>query len=272
MATDTAAPVENLVRAVFGPEAAELRAAVDDQGDGRTLHGYFAVFNQWTEIKSHYEGHFLERIAPGAFAATLADRADKIKVLYDHGQDPTLGNKPLGPITALEEDRVGARYEVQLLDVPYNNEFIIPASRAGLLGASFRFGVTDEVWNDTPKRSAHNPDGISERTITGAHVLEFGPVTFPAYEGASASVRCGTDRFFDHLASDPRFVARFTERVGRGVVEKILAEMPDGQATQRSDDGAPPPAEQNTKDSADGQDDRWSPEARAARLAAITTP
>lgn len=113
---------------------------------------------------------------------------------------------------------------------------------------------------------------LPERTITGADVLEFGPVTFPAYEAASASVRCGTDRFLDSLTNDPRFVARFTERVGRTVIEKILADLPTGTADERRADGAPSPAEQNTEDSADGQDDRWSPEARAERLAALTTP
>ena len=40
-----------------------------------------------------------------------------------------------------------------------------------------------------PGRSSHNPEGIPERTVHQASVFEFGPVTFPAYEGATAGLR-----------------------------------------------------------------------------------
>lgn len=39
-----------------------------------------------------------------------------------------------------------------------------------------------------PRRSAHNPDVLEERTITEADVYEFSFVTFPQYEGATARV------------------------------------------------------------------------------------
>ena len=229
--TSTAAPVDNLVRALFGPESAELRAAADG-GDGGTLFGHFAVFNQWTEIDSMWEGNFLERLAPGAFAATLADPARQVKVLYDHGHDPQLGNKPLGAIRDIGEDRTGAFYEVDLLRdtsgtlVPYNRDFIVPAARAGLLGASFRFAVTHEDWDMSGDVTDDNPKGLDLRTITGVELFEFGPVTFPAYDAASASVRCGTDRWIDHFLNDPAFVARLRERVGPGVVDQIRTALP----------------------------------------------
>src|SRR4249920_61338 len=181
----TAAPVDNLVRALFGPESAELRAQTDE-GQGGTLFGHFAVFNKWTEINSMWEGNFLERIAPGAFADTISTRGDQINVLYDHGQDPQLGNKPLGPINVLKEDAKGAYYEVSLLRgadgelVPYNRDFIVPAAKAGLLGASFRFKVTEETWVDPEKASKTNPAKLPERTIDRVDLYEFGPVTFPA--------------------------------------------------------------------------------------------
>lgn len=44
-------------------------------------------------------------------------------------------------------------------------------------------------------RSDYNEAGLPERTITEARVLEFGPVSFPGYEGAVAGVRSLTDRF-----------------------------------------------------------------------------
>jgi hypothetical protein len=43
-----------------------LRSAAN--GGMPTLVGHFASFNEWTEIRSTVEGHFMERIAPGATA------------------------------------------------------------------------------------------------------------------------------------------------------------------------------------------------------------
>ncbi len=179
------APKDDLIRAVFQP-GLEMRA--DSEGGPKTLHGHFATFNSPTEINS-WEGCFIERLAPGAFSKTIRENRDNIKVLYDHGYDPQLGNKPLGPIAVLEEDGMGCRYEVPLIDTDYNRNFIIPAAEAGLLGASFRFRVIRDEWNEDPGRSAENPDGLPERTIKEVKLYEFGPVTFPAYAAATAGVR-----------------------------------------------------------------------------------
>lgn len=184
------APTSPLVRARSGIEA---RA----EGDGLpTLAGHFAVFDRWTTIDSWFEGRFMERIAPGAFAQTFREDRDGLKVLFDHGHDPTLGNKPLGPIDQLREDKTGAWYEVPLIDTDYNRNFIVPAVEAGLLGASFRFVVTAERWDDEPKPGDHNPQGLPERTIERVELHEFGPVTFPAYpDGTTAGLRSLTDRW-----------------------------------------------------------------------------
>lgn len=198
MTQTTSLPRENLVRAL--PGARLVRA----EGDAMpTLAGHAAVFNQWAEIRSRHEGHFLERIAPGAFAKTINENRDKIKVLYDHGLDPSVGNKPLGPIRILEEDNDGLRYEVPLLDTSYNRE-LIPALEAGLLGSSFRFSVMKENYVQKPKRSEENPNGLPERTVQELKMAEFGPVTFPAYTGATAGVRSITDEYlFARFLDDP---------------------------------------------------------------------
>lgn len=216
-------PNDNLVRAWASPDATALRAS--DNGDGSTMFGHFAVFDQWSEINSAFEGRFLERIAPGAFRDTFKTRGDQIRVLYDHGADPMIGNKPLGSPRILREDKQGAYYEVDLFDSTYVND-LKPAIRAGQLGASFRFQVTEEIWDSTRKQTAENPDGLEMRTITGAKVHEFGPVTFPAYPTATAGMRSRTDEFLEHFLNDPAFVARFRERVGPAVVQQIRASLP----------------------------------------------
>lgn len=181
------APRNDLIRADM-----RTQPATREEGDGRTLFGHFSAFNRWYEIDS-WEGHFLERVAPGAFAKTIAEGRDKMRVLYDHGNDPQLGNKPLGPIRELREDDVGAYYEVPLIDTSYNRDFVIPALDAGLLGASFRFRTIRDDWDDHPQRSSHNPHGIPERTLTEVAVPEFGPVTFGASQAATAGVRSKAD-------------------------------------------------------------------------------
>lgn len=189
--TNGAPPRDDLFRGVF-PGDFELRDTTSDEP--ATLRGHFAVFNEWTEINSVFEGRFLERIAPGAFKKTMDENGQNMRVLFQHGRDPQIGDKVLGTPSVLEEDTVGARYEVPLFDTSYNRD-LIPGLKAGAYGASFRFRVIREEFNSQPDKSDHNPEGIPERTVSEAQVLEFGPVTFPAYSGATASVRSLTDDF-----------------------------------------------------------------------------
>jgi phage head maturation protease len=223
-------PRENLIRARYGA-GVQLREA-GDGADGTTMFGHFSVFNSWYEVDSYWEGTFLESVASSAFDRTMVDDRAGMKVLYDHGFDPVLGNKPLGPITTLRADDIGAYYEVPLLDTDYNRDFVLPALRGQLmngqnvgsqLGASFRFMVLDEIWEQKPEPSSFNPTGLPQRTITRAQVMEFGPVTFPASPDASAGVRSLTDEFIDHLHHDAKFLARYTERAGLKVVEPFLS-------------------------------------------------
>lgn len=247
-----AAPMDNLVRCV----PFELRSSAGDSPG--TLAGHFAVFDEWTEIHSWFEGDFLERIAPGAFADVFA-RGDSIKVLYDHGYDPQIGNKPLGSVKSVAEDKRGAAYEVELFDAGYVRD-LLPALRAGELGASFRFRVQEHSWNEEPGASAHNPKGLPERSITRIDpVYEFGPVTFPAYSGATAGVRSGTDQFFDRLMSDARFVARLTERLGPRIVGRMIddgaaADSPDRRNASNAGDA---PERANDPDEGSVPDSTW---------------
>lgn len=197
------APRDDLVRALS--RGVEIRAE-GDSGVG-VLTGHFSVSGQWTRIKSWYEGDFYERIAPGAAKRTIdhhwAASSSRVQCLFDHGMDPQIGNKVLGPFEELVEDEVGVRYVVPLLDTSYNRD-LAPGIAAGLYGASFRFRVIAEDWNDNPGISDHNPEGLPERTISEFALYEGGPVTFPAYAGATAGMRSMTDTFVERrLAGRP---------------------------------------------------------------------
>jgi HK97 family phage prohead protease len=186
------------------PVTRALASAIECRSvDGRmpTMTGHFSTFGDWYEVDSWLEGHFLESIKPGAFRKTIAESRDSMKVLYDHGQDPTIGNKVLGSIESLAEDKVGPAYAVPLFDTSYNRD-LQPGLEAGVYGSSFRFSVEKDAWDQSPEKSAHNPDTIPERTITEARVFEFGPVTFPANPSATAGVRSTTDAFYQR-SRDP---------------------------------------------------------------------
>jgi HK97 family phage prohead protease len=131
-----------------------------------TLTGHFSVFNQWTEIRSVYEGHFMERFAPGAFDKTISESRDQMRVLFNHGSDPQIGNKVLGTIRSLNADEYGVRYEVPLLDTSYNRDLI-----PGLEGGPVRRvvpvpGDARGLQHEAEARSDYNPDGLPERTVT----------------------------------------------------------------------------------------------------------
>jgi len=187
-------PRDNLVRSVM--PGVEFR---EQEGDARPLlHGHFAVFNRWTKIDSAFEGTFMERLSPGSFAKAINEKRDSIRVLFQHGQDPQIGNKPLGPIQELREDKIGAYYEVPLSDTSYNRD-LVPLLRDGLLGASFRFSVMKEDFKRNAPKSPDNPEGLPERTIQEVDLMEFGPVTFPAYASATAGVRSDTDDYIRRM-------------------------------------------------------------------------
>lgn len=185
----------------------EVRAA---EGESPRLAGHFSVFNEWTEIASFFEGNFMERIAPGAFKRTFKNDRASIRLLFQHGRDAALGMKPLGTVDELREDEVGAYYEASLYrGVP---ELVMDGLRDGQYGASFKFEVLREEFVERPKPSDHNPRGIPERTVREAKVYEFGPVTFPAYAGATAGLRSITDEFLTP-AERERLATPITTRV-----------------------------------------------------------
>lgn len=190
------------VAAPASPPAADAGTA-PDAGDGTdpdaaddvmpTMVGHFARFNEWTEIDSFWEGNFMESISPGSFKKTIAENIQNVRTLFNHGQDPQIGDKVLGAIDVLKEDKEGAYYEVPLFDTSYNRD-LVPGLTAGVYGASFRFRVMKEEFTQSPKPSAYNPTGLPERVIKEVALAEFGPVTFPAYTSATAGVRSSTLR------------------------------------------------------------------------------
>lgn len=233
----SAMPKVDLYRAL-PPTAAHFELRDEGADQPPTLFGYFARFNEWTEIDSWFEGRFMEQVAPGAFLDSFRERTPKIT--FNHGRDPDLGDKLLGHPVTVREDDIGATYEAPLF--PGVPQLIVDGLRAGAYGSSFRFGVDEEQIVQRPERSEHNPEGLPERTIIKASVPETGPVTFPAYVKATAGVRSLTDEFrpaaetvAELAARRPGELARMIDEVlkKQGAEDKPLEEKPQPKVVER---------------------------------------
>lgn len=150
-------------------------------GDGRTLEGYAAVFNQPARIRDLI-GDFDEVILPGAFKRSLEQRTPVLQ--FEHGRDPRVGAVPIGAIDDIHEDDDGLYVRARLFD----NAVVEPVRQAiagrAIKGMSFRFSVPDggDTW--TPRKG-----DVDLREITDTDTGECGPVVFPAYDQTSVSVR-----------------------------------------------------------------------------------
>lgn len=179
----------------FEPLPEEERAG--NQGDGRTLEGYAAVFDADTEINS-WEGHFKERITRGAFRKTLKERTPVLQ--FDHGHDSRFGNLPIGSFENIKEDKHGLRVQARLFE---HAEPIRQAIEAGAVsGMSFRFKVVRDSWADNKGNEIKDRNELVEllyggdkkrgplqRTIKEVKLMEAGPVVFPAYPQTTVGVR-----------------------------------------------------------------------------------
>lgn len=223
-----------------------LPVRADDESKSGTLGTMevrFSMFDTWYEIDSYWEGKFMERTVKGAFRKTISDHKARkaessgVKVLFNHGHDFHVGDKLLGGIVDLYEEKSGPVGVVELDDTSYNRD-LLPGLRRGGYGSSFMFRVIREEWNDEPGKSEHNPDGIPERTIKEVRLFEFGPVTWPANPESTAGLRCvgGTDSYYAAERSrNPSRVEQLRSRVERlrtpesidSVAASVLPATPD---------------------------------------------
>ena len=171
----------------------------------------FSPFNVKYEINSFWEGRFIEHTEPGAFKKTISEskRSDGLfstKVLFNHGSDFNIGDKPLAVPDRLAEVNTdgyhGPELEGNLLNTSYNRD-LQPGLEARAFGSSFMFEVIRESWDNEPEPSDTNPEGLPERAIQEVRLFEAGPVTWPASPTASAGMRsrCNTDGWMEQLAT-----------------------------------------------------------------------
>jgi phage head maturation protease len=181
-----------------------------EPNDGLTLDGYGAVFNRETIIDS-WEGRFREKIAPGSMKRSFRETPPKIQ--FDHGRHPLIGSIPIASLRSISEDsdpvlapEGGAHVVGRVFDNWLTEPVRDAIAEGAINGMSFRFSVVREQWarpDGTPIRDERTlmdelertfyedvpEDELLIRTLKELKVPEIGPVTWPAYEATSVSVR-----------------------------------------------------------------------------------
>lgn len=171
---------EYRVAAQTWPEADfDIRTATD----GLNFRGYAAVFDSWSEDL----GGFRERIRPGAFTKTLAEKGrskrSPIKMFLNHDWNVVLASTyGPEPTLRLSEDSKGLLVDADLPDNAWGIPVRDAVQRGDISTMSFGF--------NTPKAGDEWSGDRTERDLVEVKLWEVSPVTaWPAYPATSASVR-----------------------------------------------------------------------------------
>lgn len=119
---------------------------------------------------------------PGAFDEAI--KKDDVRALFNHDPSAVLGRNKAGTLR-LSVDDVGLRYEVTPANTSIYKDVVEHLKRGDVDGSSFQFRTIEDKWTR---------EGNSEiRELRKVQLFDVGPVSFPAYEGASSGVRSDED-------------------------------------------------------------------------------
>lgn len=152
----------------------EVRAEPMQDGEGRKLVGYAALFNTPADIA----GMFREQIAPGAFAEAIG--RDDVRALINHDPNMVLGRSKAGTLR-MSEDEKGLRVEIDMPDTQQARDLGVSMERGDINQMSFGFIARNQEWDDN-----NDPP---MRTIREAELFDVSVVTYPAYEETEVGLR-----------------------------------------------------------------------------------
>lgn len=155
----------------------ELRKNEEEEG---IVSGYAAVFRS---VSNELWG-FEEIIDQGAF--DNADLSD-VRALFNHDANKILARSSSGTLK-LEIDDVGLRYEFSLPNTSDGNDLREMMKRGDVSQSSFAFTVARDSWEERTDESG-SPMLPLRHIHEVRRVYDVSPVTFPAYEAATATLR-----------------------------------------------------------------------------------
>jgi hypothetical protein len=153
----------------------ELSTRAEQEGQDMFIEGYFAVFNQQTEL---WPGAF-EEIAPGAFDETLSN---DIRALINHDTTLVLGRNKSGTLELRADSRgLWGKVKINPNDTDAVNLYE-RVKRGDVDQCSFGFNILDE-------ETEYREDGTIKWTIKKVDLHEVSVCTFPAYEDTGVQAR-----------------------------------------------------------------------------------
>ena len=163
--------MNEIERRAFGVVEIEVRA----EGASPMIRGHAAVFEKLSEDL----GGFREKIAPGAFANSLAG---DVRALFNHDANLVLGRTTAGTLR-LSEDKKGLAVEIDPPDTETARHIMESMRRGDVTQMSFGFRTIKDQWE---RGAAGKPD---TRTLLDVELFDVSPVTFPAYPQTDVAVR-----------------------------------------------------------------------------------
>lgn len=193
--------------------------SVAEDGDGRTVTAFAAVFNRSAEVRDQ-DGHYNEMLAPDSFKQTIATRGTNFGVFYNHGKTlygtpSEAGSVPIGvPVEAPRAATVGGVEGLltvtRYLDNPLANSILDGIKQRAITGQSF----TGRFMKSTRSRSATKG---SLPTILRQEIAmkEYGPTPFPVYADAAILGTRSVELFLEEIAkADPEDIDRLRNMLG----------------------------------------------------------
>ena len=153
---------------------------IETRADGtKGLVGYAAVFYRADDSGTEFWlwDNYVERIMPGAFDEVAQD---DVRALFNHDPSRVLGRAASKTLSLVSDD-TGLRYEIELPKTREAEDLAILVERGDVTGSSFAFTPTSVTYREE--------EDLTIREINGVTLYDVGPVTYPAYEATSVSVR-----------------------------------------------------------------------------------
>lgn len=159
----------------------EFRDAATDAKSAGVLAGYAAVY----ERLSQNLGGFVEKVAHGAFAQSLADN-NPVLARYNHDDNQLLGTTEAETLR-VSSNETGMPYEVDLPDTSVGRDVAVLAKRGDVRYSSFAFRTLEDAWSVTDQ-------GFPLRTLVKVQLVDVAPVNNPAYRDTSVGMRSLAER------------------------------------------------------------------------------
>lgn len=246
------------------PFSRVCHADLSIRSDGRTVFGIVMPYGVETRVNDGF-GPYTEVFRQGAFAKSVRERGDRIKLLVNHDK---YGNLPIGRSLQFKEDARGLHGEFRVSSTDAGDQ-VLTLIRDGVADS---FSAGFQPVNPGP-RDPIPRSGIVERVE--AKLGEVSVVAFPAYEDARiGGVRFDWGAFWDELSPEEQEATRHLDlhalirsaarEHAEGTPDEAAPEGTSDEAAERAADANEPPTEA-AESTSDGHSSSYTPTQRPVK-------